>query len=262
MTSEATLFSAFLVGLLGSTHCLGMCGGIVSALTFGVRNDLRRSPWTLGPFLLAYNTGRISSYAIAGLIAGAVGAGAFGMMPSNTARWAVKLVTGGFMIALGLYLAGWWPGLQILEKWGGELWRRIEPLGRRLLPVDHPLKALAFGLVWGWLPCGMVYAVLAWALTSGSATQGAALMLAFGLGTLPMLLAIGATAEWLKDVVRSPWVRRGAGLTVLLFGLFTLFAPGGHAGHGGNHVNHVSSTVEHAGHPGMLWPSIGRPQGQ
>jgi hypothetical protein len=249
MTSEATLFSAFLVGLLGSTHCLGMCGGIVSALTFGVRDDLRRSPWTLGPFLLAYNTGRISSYAIAGLIAGAVGAGAFGMMPSNAARWAVKSITGGFMIALGLYLAGWWPGLQILEKWGGALWRRIEPFGRRLLPVDHPLKALAFGLVWGWLPCGMVYAVLAWALTSGSATQGAALMLAFGLGTLPMLLAIGATAEWLKDVVRSPWVRRGAGLTVLLFGLFTILAHGGHAEHGTNHIGHMPSTAEHAGHP-------------
>ena len=153
MTSELTLLSAFLVGLLGSTHCLGMCGGIVSALTFGVRADLRQSPRTLGPFLLAYNAGRIGSYTLAGLIAGAVGAGAFGVLPSNSTRWVVKLVTGGFMIALGLYLAGWWPGLQTLEKWGGVLWLRIEPLGRKLLPVDHPLKALAFGIVWGWLPC-------------------------------------------------------------------------------------------------------------
>ena len=242
MTSEATLFSAFLVGLLGSTHCLGMCGGIVSALTFGVRDDLRRSPWTMGPFLLAYNTGRISSYAIAGLIAGAIGAGAFGMMPSSTARWAVKLVTGGFMIALGLYLAGWWPGLQVLEKWGGALWKRIEPLGRRLLPVNHPLKAFGFGLVWGWLPCGMVYAMLAWALAAGSAAQGGALMLAFGFGTLPMLLTIGAAAEWLKDFVRHPRVRQGAGLMVLLFGLYTILAPGGHAGH-------MPSAAEHTGHP-------------
>ncbi|MBS1235372.1 MAG: rane protein [Proteobacteria bacterium] len=137
MSSDVTLLSAFIVGLLGSTHCLGMCGGIVSALTFGLRADLRRSPWTLGPYLLAYNTGRISSYVVAGVIAGTMGAGAFGVLPSSTARWAVKLVTGGFMIALGLYLAGWWPGLQILEKWGGVLWRRIEPLGRRLLPF-HP----------------------------------------------------------------------------------------------------------------------------
>lgn len=228
MTGDVTLLSAFLVGLLGSTHCLGMCGGIVSALTFGLRDDLRRSPWTLAPYLLAYNVGRVSSYVVAGVIAGAIGAGALGVLPSSTTRWAVKLVTGGFMVALGLYLAGWWPGLQILEKWGGPVWKRIEPLGHRLLPVNHPLKALAFGLVWGWLPCGMVYAMLTWALTSGSAGQGAALMLAFGLGTLPMLLAIGGTAEWLKDFVRQPWLRRAAGLTVLLFGFFTTFAPAGH----------------------------------
>ena len=231
MTSDATLLSAFLVGLLGSTHCLGMCGGIVSELTFGLRDDLRRSPWTLGPYLLAYNIGRISSYVVAGFIAGAVGAGAFGVLPSSATRWAVKLVTGGFMIALGLYLAGWWPGLQVLEKWGGLLWRRLEPFGRRLLPVDHPLKALAFGLVWGWLPCGMIYAMLAWALASGSAGQGASLMLAFGLGTLPMLLAIGVAAEWLKQFVRHPWVRHGAGLSIMIFGLYTILAPAGHHVH-------------------------------
>ena len=135
MTGDVTLLAAFLAGLLGSTHCLGMCGGIVSALTFGLRADLRRSPWTLGPYLLAYNAGRIGSYVIAGAVAGAVGAGAFGVLPSSAARWAVKLVTGGFMIALGLYLAGWWPGLQILEKWGGGLWRRIEALRRRPPPT-------------------------------------------------------------------------------------------------------------------------------
>jgi sulfite exporter TauE/SafE len=237
---EATLLSAFLVGLLGSTHCLGMCGGIVSALTLGLPVELRRSPRSLAPYLLAYNTGRITSYAIAGGIAGALSAGAFGLMPSANVRWAVRLVTGGFMIALGLYLAGWWPGLQQLEKWGGVLWRRIEPYGHRLLPVDHPLTALAFGMVWGWLPCGMVYAALAWALASGSAARGASLMLAFGLGTLPMLLAIGATAEWLRDFVRHAWVRRGAGLAVLLFGLFTLFVPGAH--------DHPATANAHAAH--------------
>jgi len=231
MSGDITLFSAFLVGLLGSTHCLGMCGGIVSALTFGLRDDLRRSPWTLGPYLLAYNIGRISSYVVAGLIAGAVGAGAFGVLPSSSARWTAKLVTGGFMIALGLYLAGWWPGLQILEKWGGPVWRRIEPLSRQLLPVNHPFKAFGFGLVWGWLPCGMVYAMLAGALASGSAGQGAVLMLAFGLGTLPMLLAIGVAADWLKQFVRHPWVRCGAGLSIMIFGLYTIFAPAGHHAH-------------------------------
>lgn len=242
MVPDLTLVSAFLVGLLGSTHCLGMCGGIVSAFTFSVRADLRRSPWTLSPYLLAYNTGRITSYGIAGLIAGAVGAGAFGILPSDSNLWVVRLITGGFMIALGLYLAGWWPGLQTLEKWGGALWKHIEPWGRRFLPVDHPLKAMAIGLVWGWLPCGMVYAMLAWALASGSAGQGGLLMLAFGLGTLPMLLAIGATAEWLKDFVRHPWVRRGAGVMIVLFGLFSLFAPPGHY----HHAQQVDSDLHYS----------------
>jgi sulfite exporter TauE/SafE len=244
MNADITLLSAFLVGLLGSTHCLGMCGGIVGALTLGIRHDLRRSPWTLMPYLLAYNSGRVASYAVAGAVAGAISAGAFGLLPSSSVRWAVKLVTGGFMIALGLYLAGWWPGLQRLEQWGGVLWKRIEPYGRQLLPVDHPLKALAFGLIWGWLPCGMVYAALAWALTSGSALNGALLMLAFGLGTLPMLLAVGFAAEWLRDVVRHPWVRRAAGLTVVMFGAVMLLAPGGHDHHSSDslksapHANH------------------------
>lgn len=239
MVPDLTLVSAFLVGLLGSTHCLGMCGGIVSAFTFSVRADLRRSPWALSPYLLAYNAGRIASYGIAGFIAGAVGAGAFGVLPSEAGMQAARIVSAGFMIALGLYLAGWWPGLQVLEKWGGALWKHIEPMGRRFLPVDHPLKAMAIGLVWGWLPCGMVYAMLVGALASGSAGQGSLLMLAFGVGTLPMLLAMGVTAEWLKDFVRRPWVRRSAGLIILFFGLYGIFNSGLQEDHASHHVTNI-----------------------
>jgi sulfite exporter TauE/SafE len=239
MPTEITLVSAFLIGLLGSTHCLGMCGGIVGALTLGLHDDIRRSPVRLFPYLAAYNLGRIASYAIAGALLGALSAQALSLAPPAQVRWIVKLVTGGFMIALGLYLAGWWPGLAALERLGGKLWVRIEPFGRWFLPVNHPLKALALGLVWGWLPCGLVYLALAWSLASGDAVQGAALMLAFGLGTLPMLLAMGTAARWLGQVARLVWVRRGAGALILLFGLYTLFAPGAHSGHGGEHANHV-----------------------
>ena len=246
MPTEITLVSAFLVGLLGSTHCLGMCGGIVGALTLGLHDDIRRSPVRLFPYLAAYNLGRIASYAIAGALLGALSAQALGLVPPAQVRWIVKLVTGGFMIALGLYLAGWWPGLAALERLGGKLWVRIEPFGRRFLPVDHPLKALALGLVWGWLPCGLVYSALAWSLASGDAVQGAALMLAFGLGTLPMLLAMGATARWLGQVARLVWVRRGVGILILFFGLYTLFAPGTHSGHGGEHAGH-----DHSAHQPM-----------
>jgi hypothetical protein len=234
LNPDITFLGAFLVGFLGSTHCLGMCGGIVSALTFGLGEDIRRSPWRLFPYLLSYNAGRIASYMLAGAAAGALSAAVFGLAPPDSVKIIVKWMSGGFMIALGLYLAGWWPGLQWLEKWGGVLWKRIEPLGRRLLPVSHPLKALALGLVWGWLPCGMVYAALIWALSSGSAVQGAMLMLAFGLGTLPMLLAVGAAAEGLRNFVRNVWVRRAAGIVVLGLGVAMVLGPAGHANHAAN----------------------------
>lgn len=246
MPTEITLVSAFLVGLLGSTHCLGMCGGIVGALTLGVRADIRSSPARLLPYLAAYNLGRIASYAAAGAIVGFLSAQILQVTPPATARLISKIITGGFMIALGLYLAGWWPGLTALERLGGKLWIRIEPFGRRFLPVDHPLKALAAGLVWGWLPCGMVYAALAWSLATGDAARGALLMLAFGLGTLPMLLAMGTAARWLGNVVRLVWVRRVAGILILLFGVYTLAAPGGHVGHGSQQAGH-----DHSAHQSM-----------
>jgi uncharacterized protein len=242
MPTEITLVSAFLVGLLGSTHCLGMCGGIVGALTVGVRADIRSSPARLFPYLAAYNLGRIASYALAGAIVGFLSGQIFNVVPTSPARLAAKIITGGFMIALGLYLAGWWPGLSALERLGGKLWVRLEPFGRRFLPVDHPLKALAAGLVWGWLPCGLVYSALAWSMTTGSAAQGALLMFFFGLGTLPMLLAIGTATGIFRRVVVHPWVRRGAGVLILLFGVYTLAAPGGHAVH--DHSAHQTMPQE------------------
>ncbi|MBI3545275.1 MAG: sulfite exporter TauE/SafE family protein [Gammaproteobacteria bacterium] len=238
MHTELTLVSAFLVGLLGSIHCLGMCGGIVGALTLGLHENIRRSPIRLFPYLLFYNLGRITSYAIAGALLGFIGAQVLNVAAPQQAQLMARLLTGAFMIALGLYLAGWWPGLAALEKLGGHFWRRLEPVGRRFLPVNHPLKALALGLVWGWLPCGMVYATLVWSLASGSAARGAELMFAFGLGTLPMLFAMGATARWLGQAARSPWVRRGAGVLILLFGVYTLVASGEHIGHGGGQAGH------------------------
>jgi sulfite exporter TauE/SafE len=246
MPVEVTLTSAFLVGLLGSTHCIAMCGGIVGALTMGLAPAARRSPWALLPYLLAYNIGRIASYAVSGALLGLLSAQVLRITTPAGAQLFTRIVAGGFMIAFGLYLSGWWPVLTRLESLGAKLWKHIEPIGRRFLPVNHPLKALALGLVWGWLPCGMVYSALAWALVSGSATDGALLMLAFGLGTLPMLLALGAAARWLGHLARQRWLRVGAGVVLILFGLYFMLAPrsphhapapGGapaehHAGHG------------------------------
>ena len=233
MVTELTVGAAFLVGLLGSTHCIGMCGGIVGALTLGIDSPARKSPWRLPAFLLAYNSGRILSYTIAGGITGFLGGQLVRL------EWGIDFPLGGiiaglFMIALGLYLTGWWRVLTVLEKSGAHLWKRIEPLGRQLLPVNSLIQAFALGMLWGWLPCGLVYAALAWSLTTADAGHGALLMLGFGLGTLPMLLLMGGAAEQLNKFVRSPQVRKIAGLLIIGLGIYMLWV----AFQGEAHIHH------------------------
>jgi hypothetical protein len=218
------LASAFVVGLLGGVHCVGMCGGIVAALTFGLPPERRSALGGLMPFLLAYNAGRIASYAAAGAVMGAAGVLLAGFLPVEVAQRGLLVLAALFMVAMGLYLGGWWRGLARLEAAGGALWRRIEPYGRRLMPVRRPGQAFALGLLWGWLPCGLVYSVLVWAVSSGSALQGMLLLLAFGLGTLPNLLAMGAAAGLRARLAREPRVRAAAGALVVAFGVYTLWS--------------------------------------
>ena len=220
MTQELSLLSALLVGLLGGVHCVGMCGGIVGALGFGIQREGGRS--TL-PVLLAYNGGRLASYAVAGALMGGVGWMAAHVGDLRQMQSVLQVVAGLFMVAMGLYLAGWWFGLARLERLGGVAWKRIEPLGRRLMPVRGAGQALALGALWGWLPCGLVYSVLIWSMSAGDALSGALLMLAFGVGTLPNLLVMGLAAGKLAAFARNPWVKRAAGSMVLAFGLYTLY---------------------------------------
>ena len=217
-------FSAFIVGLLGGVHCIGMCGGIVSALTFGLPKTSRNSIAAQLPFQLAYNMGRLISYVIAGAIMGGLGVFLARLMPVQVAQQALLALAGIFMILLGLYLAGWWMVLNRIERAGGVLWRKVEPLGRRLMPVRSPAQALAIGMIWGWIPCGLVYTMLINAVSSGGATEGAGLMFAFALGTLPNLLAIGLLAGAAARLARSQMARQIAGITVLLFGVYTLWS--------------------------------------
>ncbi len=222
MESSLGFLAAFLIGLTGGVHCVGMCGGIVGALTLGLPLARERPLLARLPFLLAYNTGRIASYVAAGALAGGVGAWAANLVSVHRAQLGLQVVAGLFMILLGLYLAGWWPVLGHLERAGGVLWRRIEPLGRRLLPVRTLPQALGIGLVWGWLPCGLVYSALVWAIGAGGAGKGALLLLGFGLGTLPALLAMGTAAAVLAGWVRRPIVRQTAGALVVLFGIYEI----------------------------------------
>ncbi len=215
------LLAAFTVGLLGGVHCMGMCGGIAGALGLSVAAPPSRAGRLL-LFLSAYNLGRLFSYAVAGALAGAMGAAAADLATLQQGRLGLQFIAGLFMLALGLYLGGWWFALARLEQVGGVLWRRIEPFARRLLPVRGGGHAFVLGLVWGWLPCGLVYTALIWSLSAGSVLNGAALMLAFGLGTLPNLMAMGLAGVRLGAWLRRPWVRRTAGGLVVGYGLWLL----------------------------------------
>lgn len=217
---EISLLTAFLAGLLGGAHCVGMCGGIVAAMSF--QRGGRKQP--LG-FHLGYNLGRIASYTLAGALAGLIGSAAFlsdNLLPLQKGLYYLAQV---ILILMGLYLAGLSRAVLWLEKAGGGLWQRLQPLFGRLLPIRDFPGAVAAGAVWGWLPCGLVYSVLVTALASGRPESGALLMLAFGLGTLPNLLAMGWAADHLRRLAADRNVKLIAGLIVAGFGVWGLCGP-------------------------------------
>jgi hypothetical protein len=193
-----------------------MCGGIVGALSMGVgqRPSLH----------LAYNAGRIASYGIAGAIAGALGGASLALSGQLPVRAVLFVLANLMLVALGIYLMGATRALAFTERFGQRLWRHVQPFSRRFLPARSVAQAFPLGLLWGWLPCGLVYSALVTALTSGSAVRGAGMMLAFGAGTLPNLLLAGLLAARLKKFAGNPLVRVSAGLLVLAFGLWGLFA--------------------------------------
>ncbi|WP_136477430.1 sulfite exporter TauE/SafE family protein [Pseudomonas sp. DG56-2] len=215
------LSSALILGLLGGGHCLGMCGGLMGALTLAIPKEQRSRRFRL---LLAYNLGRILSYALAGLLLGLAG----WAVANSPVAVAMRVVAALLLISMGLYLAGWWSGLTRIESLGRGLWRHIQPIANRLLPVSSLPRALLLGTLWGWLPCGLVYSTLLWAASQGNAGNSALLMLAFGLGTWPVLLATGLAAERTNALLRKRGVRVAGGLLVILFGLWTLPGPHQH----------------------------------
>lgn len=219
--TDFSIVAVFFIGLLGGVHCLGMCGSIVGILTGQLPRDAVR--W---PFHLAYNGGRLASYTLAGALVGAVGQAGLLLRDQVPVQHLLFALSSLMLIALGLYLAGIWGMVRHIEGAGRRLWQRIQPLTRGLFPVATPLRALLLGTLWGWLPCGLVYSVLVTALASGHAQSGALIMLAFGLGTLPNLLAIGLFWESGKRWAQSHQVRLGAGLLVASFGVYGLIKVG------------------------------------
>jgi sulfite exporter TauE/SafE len=209
------LATAFVIGLAGGVHCVAMCGGIVAALHLRApRPSIRRQ--------LAYSLGRVASYCCAGALAG--GLGGLGLLYGDflPVRILLLVVANALVILLGLSLAGLGSAVVVLERAGSVVWRALTRLGARLAPANTSARAVAVGLAWGWIPCGFVYGVLATALVSGGALRGALVMAAFGLGTLPNLLAAGFAAGSLHRLLREPRTRLVAGLAVVFLGLLGL----------------------------------------
>lgn len=240
--SPMTLVAAFVFGLMGSAHCLGMCGGIMSTLSFA------RSPSGSGlPSLLAYNSGRIFSYSFAGFLVAAIGS----LLSDSLLIIAdiMRVFASIILIMMAFYIANWWKGLVYIENGGRYLWKYLQPMASRLMPVRNNRQALFLGLIWGWLPCGLVYSVLIWALSVAHPLQGAAIMLFFGLGTLPAMLLTGVLASQIKDLSRSSGVRSVAAITIILFALWQLaplFGNSHHSGHNDDaQASHLMETEIH-----------------
>ncbi len=217
---EFTYITAFTVGLMGGVHCIGMCGGIVGALSFAVAEGKTTHWLRITVMQLAYNLGRIFSYTLAGALMGGIGWLVTAWGDIQLMQRVLQFFAALFMLLMGLYISGWWMGLNRIEKLGARVWQYIQPLAQKQLPVKSFGSALVLGCLWGWLPCGLVYSVLVWSVSAGNMLDGALLMLSFALGTLPNLLAMGLFAHQIKSFMQHAMVRRLAGATVIAFALW------------------------------------------
>lgn len=210
---------ALVIGLLGAGHCLGMCGGVAAAMSLGI--PPQKAKW---PYLVLYNLGRISSYTLAGAMIGGTVASLLALSDLTQHLAVLRLFAAIMMLLLAAYMAQVWNGLSYIERLGSKLWRFISPLTSKLMPLRSPLYAYPFGLVWGWLPCGLVYSALSWAAVAGSASGGGLVMLGFGLGTLPAMLTVGALAERIKPILNNHALRLICATMLALYGFYTAYS--------------------------------------
>ncbi|MDP5070539.1 MAG: sulfite exporter TauE/SafE family protein, partial [Congregibacter sp.] len=216
------LLAAAGIGLAGAGHCLGMCGGIAAAINLGGNRGAATT--------IAYHTGRLSSYAALGALLGAL-AGSI-----NLAQWTMVLryAAALLLIGMGLSIADWWRGMSVLERLGSRLWKPVQKLSSRLLPVRHWFQGYLLGLCWGLMPCGLIYSALAWSATAQDAARSGLLMLAFGAGTLPAMLSTSFGAAQVQSLLRRRGLKILIAVFLILSGLWSLMMTWNH----GAHLNH------------------------
>lgn len=241
----ALLVAALLMGFFGSPHCLGMCGGLVTAFGLSMKEV---SPAKRRALVVTYHVGRLSSYALLGLIAGLIGTTV--LAPFMTSNNIPRILLGLVLAFVGVTMLGA-PFLNKLERFGMRFWQYLSPLRQKVFPLNTFPRALTAGLLWGFLPCGLVYGALLIAVVAHNPLSGAALMFVFGLGTVPMLVATHETVGWLRDKIGRFRLRQLNGAMLVLSGLAVVFMPivmsnmhGGHS-HGGGyeHMDHDSHSA-------------------
>jgi uncharacterized protein len=225
--------TAFILGLSGAGHCLGMCGGIAAALNLGGAHS--------SAVTVAYHTGRITSYTLLGALLGLASASI------DIGAWTIGLryLAGLFLIGMGLYIANWWRGLALLERAGAKLWQPVQRLSSTLLPLRRWPQGFALGLCWGLMPCGLIYSSLAWAATSHDATTAALMMMLFGLGTLPAMLATSLGAHGLQAFLRQRGFKQMIAVLLIGSGAWTLYITAVHSGHGAHNQHSDHSQMPH-----------------
>lgn len=241
------LIIAFNLGLFSTLHCVGMCGGFISTLMLAVpdsesenksnkKKDLKSS--------FAYNLGRITSYSIAGLIMGLFGLALAELLAQYNIYMALQIFASIILISIALNIIGVFQFSTRLEMFGARLWQHIQPLAKNLLPVDSFLKAFLFGMVWGWLPCGMVYSALLFSLTTGSALHGMMVMMFFGFGTLPAMVTAGYLVDYLNQFRQHKQLKWFTAIVLILIAItlplsMKLMSSNHHGHQHGTHMNHM-----------------------
>lgn len=214
---------SFAMGIFSSMHCLGMCGSIIGTLTLSLKPAIRDNKYRLFPFVLNYNLGRITSYTIAGLLVGLIESILTYPLGESHGYRLLQIISAIIMTGAGLYIAGWLPKFAYIEKAGSRFWKIVEPIGRKLIPVETRFQAFLFGMIWGWLPCGLVYTALAFAATAGDVVKSSLSMLAFGIGTLPAVMTVGIMTGILTRLSRMQRAKQLVGLLFIALALFAAF---------------------------------------
>lgn len=216
--SDWTFLTLFLLGFLGGTHCVGMCGGLSTAFALQLPPHLNRFS-----LIVLLNLGRLTGYIIVGLVIGLLSQTLIGLDHSRTLQLILFVLANILLLLMGLYLAGLGSAASKIEYLGKWIWKQCQPALQSLLPIQSARACFLVGILWGWFPCGLVYNAALYALGSGSILNSGLMMLAFGLGTLPNLLAMGLFATRLQNMIQNRSIRFITGLFIAAWAVVQLW---------------------------------------